>query len=275
MKRTFFIILAILTGIYLIVCAAIYGFQRKIIFQPSHATDPPPGDLGITEVYFPTVEGQQLHGWWMPVDSSEYTLLFFHGNAGCVSNGVERMRFFRELGYSTLMIDYRGYGKSTGELLEEEDIYEDARATLAYVKDSLHVPPEKLIVWGWSLGGGVTTEVCQNLPVAAVVLEGTFFNLDEIAGAAYPLFPVKYLLQYHFRSSEKIQHFKSPVYFVHSINDGTIPHKQGRKLFEAANTRKAFLTIDGSHNHGYYEFKSEVITGFRKFLKDQEMAGIN
>lgn len=268
MKR-FFIVLSILTGIYLIVCATIYTFQRKIVFLPSRAGDPPPADLNIREVYLPTADGQRLHGWWMPVDSSDYTLVFFHGNAGCVSQSQDRMRFFRELGYSTLMVDYRGYGKSTGELLREEDIYEDARATLAFAKDSLKIPEEKMIVWGWSLGGGVTTEVCQHIRPAAVVLEGTFFSMDEIAARTYPLFPIRLLLKFHFRSGEKIRNFKSPVYFIHSRNDFTIPYEQGRKLFDAAVTRKAFLEIDGSHNRGIYDHREGIFSGLKAFLNGQ------
>jgi fermentation-respiration switch protein FrsA (DUF1100 family) len=266
MKRTFWVVLAILTGIYLLVCAAIYTFQRKIVFLPSRDADPPPGDLNISEVYFSTGDGQILHGWWMPTDSSQYTVLFFHGNAGCVSKGGERMHFFREMGYSALMIDYRGFGKSTGEIRKEEDIYTDGRAALAYVQDSLHVPMDKLIVWGWSLGGGVTTEVCRDIRPAAVVLEGTFNSMDEIAGSAYPLFPVKYLLHYHFRSGDKVKEFKSPVMVIHSINDKTIPFEQGKKLYDAIPTRKQFVEIDGSHNHGYYDYREKIIKELKAFL---------
>lgn len=269
MKRTFWIVLAILTGIYLLVCAAIYCFQRKIIFLPAHATDPPPADLNITEVYFPTTNDFQLHGWWMPVDSAEYTLLFFHGNAGCVSRLEERMRFFKDLGYSTLAIDYRGYGKSSGVIKKEEDIYDDARAALTYVADSLHVPMDQLIVWGWSLGGGVTSEVCQNIKPAAVVLEGTFYSMDDIAAGAYPIFPVKLLLNFHFRSGEKVAQFKSPVFYIHSVNDRTIPYEQGRKLYNAIPTEKEFLDIDGSHNHGYYDYRLKIINALHAFMAKQ------
>jgi uncharacterized protein len=264
--KTLLIVLAVLTGIYLLACVAVYTFQKRIIFLPMRCDDPPPGDLGIREVYFPTADGQVLHGWWMPVDSSEFTVLFFHGNAGCVERSEERMRFFRELGYSVLEVDYRGYGKSTGDVNCEEDIYTDAKSALKYMADSLKVPDEKLIVWGWSLGGGVTAEVCQDKKFAAVVLEGTFFSLDEIAGRAYPFFPTRWLLKYHFRSGEKIKNFKSPVFFIHSKTDQTIPYKQGRKLFEAAEVRKEFIDIDGSHNHGYYEYRSEIIKALHAFL---------
>ncbi len=234
--------------------------------MPTRAADPPPADLNIQEIYFSSTGNNKLHGWWMPIDSSEYTIMFFHGNAGCVARLEERMRFFKELGYSTLMIDYRGYGKSSGEMQVENDIYDDARAALTYVSDSLHIPMSKLIVWGWSLGGGVTSEVCQNIQPAAVVLEGTFFSLDEIAARAYPLFPIKLLLNYHFRSGEKIKNFKSPVFFVHSVEDKTIPHEQGRKLYDAAPTDKEFIDISGSHNHGYYENRSKIIKALHAFM---------
>lgn len=233
--------------------------------------DPPPGDLKIREVYFPTSDGQKLHGWWMPVDSSKYTVLFFHGNAGCVARGGERMRFFRELGYSALMIDYRGFGKSTGEIEKEEDIYNDGRSALAYISDSLGVPEKKLIVWGWSMGGGVANEVSQNLNLAALILEGTFFSMDDIAARAYPFFPTRWLLKFHFRSGEKIKNMKCPVFFIHSKDDNTIPYKQGIKLFGSAIGKKEFVEIDGSHNHGYYENKEKIIRTLQAFMADNSV----
>lgn len=266
MSRTFLIILAALAGIYLLVCAAIYGFQRRIIFLPSRAGDAPPADLGIREVLVNSSGGNTLHGWWMPVDSAQYTLVFFHGNAGCVSKSEERLRFFRALGYSTLIVDYRGYGKSSGRIEEEQNIYDDARATLAFARDSLHVPMDKLIVWGWSLGGAVTVEVCQDIRPAAVVLEGTFYSMDDIARNNYPVFPISLMLKYHFRSGEKISRLQSPLFFIHSKNDFTIPYEQGRKLYDAATARKQFLDIDGSHNHGFNDHANVIGPALREFL---------
>ncbi len=274
-KRVTIIVLAILSGIYLLACLAVYSFQRRIIFLPSRCSDPPPESLGIREVYFSTEDGQRLHGWWMPVDSSEYTLLFLHGNAGCVAYGEERMKFFREMGFSTLMIDYRGYGKSSGEILKEDDIYQDGEAALRYLRDSLHLADHQLIVWGWSLGGAVTTHICQDKDLAAVVLEGTFHSMDEIAARAYPVFPVKYLLKYHFRSGEKISRIQSPVFFVHSTEDMTIPFEQGKKLHDAFPGRKEFLEIGGTHNRGYYDHRAEIIKGLKGFLAEIDSPAAN
>jgi fermentation-respiration switch protein FrsA (DUF1100 family) len=269
MKKVTLIVLAVLAGIYLLVCAAVYTFQKRIIFLPGRSNDPPPGDLNIREVYFPTADGQILHAWWMPVDSSKYTVLFFHGNAGCVARGEERMRFFRELGYSTLMIDYRGYGKSTGSIEKETDIYEDGKSALKFVADSLKIPDDRLIVWGWSLGGAVATEVSQQRPLAGLVLEGTFFSMDEIAARSYPIFPTRWLLRFHFRSGEKIANMRCPVFFIHSKEDLTIPYGQGKRLFDAAKERKSFLDISGSHNHGYYENRDKIINALQAFMEEK------
>jgi uncharacterized protein len=266
MKKILIIVPAVIVCLYLLICLAIYAFQKHIVFVPSRCSDPPPEDLGIKEISFPTGNNQTLYGWWMPVDSSDYTILFFHGNGGCVPLCVERMRFFRELGYSTLAIDYRGYGKSTGSLNCEEDIYEDGRNTLKYVADSLKIPTEKLIVWGWSLGGAVTVDVCRYLNLKAIVLEGTMFSTDDIARINYPIFPTKWISNFHFRSGEKIKDIKAPMFFIHSKDDNTIPIEQGRKLFDATGGIKEFLETSGSHNHGIYENKVKIIDSLRAFL---------
>jgi hypothetical protein len=266
MKKILIIVPAVLVGLYMLICVAIYAFQKHMVFVPTRCGNPPPGDLGIKEISFPTGNDQTLYGWWMPADSSKYTILFFHGNGGCVPLCEERMRFFKELGYSTLVIDYRGYGKSTGSLGCEEDIYEDGKNALKFVTDSLKIPTEKLIVWGWSLGGGVTVDVCRNLNLRAVILEGTFYSIDDVAGIKYPVFPTKWILKYHFRSGEKINDIKAPVFFIHSKEDKTIPYEQGRKLFEAFRGEKDFLEISGSHNHGVNENKEKIINSLKAFL---------
>lgn len=266
MKKTTLIVILVLLGIYILACAVIYSLQRRIIFLPAHCSDPPPGGMNISEKYFMTGDGQQLHAWWMPVDSAAYTLVFFHGNAGCVSAGVERMKLFRELGFNTLMVDYRGYGKSSGEIGKEDDIYEDGRSTLRFANDSLGVADEQLIVWGWSLGGAVAVDVCRNRNLKAVVLEGTFFSMDDIAGKAYPIFPTRCLLKYHFRSGEKINGITAPLFFIHSEEDHTIPFEQGKKLFDVAPSPKSFLSVSGSHNKAYYEEKTKIINALKAFI---------
>jgi pimeloyl-ACP methyl ester carboxylesterase len=269
LKKATIIVLAILTGIYILVCAAVYTFQKRIIFLPSQCSDPPPGDLNIQEKYLATTGGQVLHAWWMPIDSSEYTILYLHGNAGCVGRSEERMRFYKELGYSTFEVDYRGYGKSTGDITREEDIYDDAQSAMQFLEDSLGVAREKIIVWGWSLGGAVAVNLTQHSNVALLVLEGTFFSMDDIASRAYPLFPTRRLLKYHFRSGEKIANVKVPIFFIHSSEDLTIPYEQGRKLYDTATGDKQFLDIKGSHNHGYYEERTKIREALRLFLREK------
>ncbi len=270
MKKVTFIVLGVLTGIYILVCVVVYSFQKRIIFLPSRHTQPPPADLGIREVFFPTGDGQRLHGWWMPMDSSAFTVLFFHGNAGSVAYGEERMRFFRELGWQTLMIDYRGFGKSTGDIRQEEDIYEDGESALAFIKDSLGISESRLVVWGWSLGGAVATQVSQHRNLAAVVLEGTFNSMDEIAAGAYPVFPTRWLLKYHFRSCDKVNNIPAPLFFIHSPEDKTIPYAQGQRLYDQASGIKFFLDIGGSHNHGYYEHRDKIIQWLKRYLLTEQ-----
>lgn len=266
-KKTLIIAAFIIAILYVLVAVLFFFFQKRFVFIPMRCSDPPPGGMGIQEVYFPTGDGQILHGWWMPKDTSEYTLIFFHGNGGCVPLMEERMRFFSELGYSTLAFDYRGYGKSSGSIQQEADIYEDGRSALVYLRDSLKIPVEKTIVWGWSLGGGVAVDVCRNLSIKALVLEGTFNSLGEIAQMRFPIFPTSWFLKYHFRSDEKISEISAPVFFVHSVDDRTIPHSQGKKMFDAFSGRKQFLDISGSHNHGCYENREKVIGALQQFLK--------
>jgi len=263
------IILAIVFAIYLLVCLLVYSFQQNFIFYPLKGSEPPPEDLGIKEQWIKTADGENLHGWWMPVDSNAYTVLFFHGNAGNVSRGEKRMRLFREMGFNTLAIDYRGYGISTGIIKKEADIYEDARASYEYLQKTLGIPENKIIIWGWSLGGAVAVDLSQNKKCHSLVVESSFYCLDDMANRTFWYIPNSLLLKYDFKSCDKLAGEHCPILFIHSPTDKTVPYAQGKKLFEKFGGKKKFIEITGDHNHGLVESKDKFIPEALPFLKGE------
>lgn len=265
MKKILLIVI-ILIVLYALICVCVYFFQKYVIFQPQKGSSPPPGDLNISELWIPTSDGQKLHSWWMPTDSAEYTILFFHGNAGNISRGEKRMRLFREMCCNALAIDYRGYGISSGTIKKEEDIYEDAAASWQYLTQQLGVPEQNIIIWGWSLGGAVAVNLAQHKKCHALVMESTFYNLDQMTGKWYMFLPKKWLMRYHFTSDEKLANIVVPILFTHSKTDETVPYGQGVRLFEKFSGTKKFIEISKDHNHGIFDSQDVFIAEAKQFL---------
>ncbi|MBC2733294.1 MAG: alpha/beta hydrolase [Desulfobacteraceae bacterium] len=233
--------------IYIFVVIAAYHTQSAIIFRPGGLTaHHPPGFL-IETVSIATADGLHLTGWWLPKSGTRRTVLFFQGNRHQASDHTLRLKTLTELGVNALLFDYRGFGLTAGRIHSEDDIYRDGQAAWDYLRYERRIPAEDIILWGRSLGGAVAVEVARHRPVGALVLESTFYTLDEMARLHYRWLPTRYLLKFHFRNGAKLQDVRAPIIIIHSPVDGYIPFAQGRRLFEEAPEPKVFLTTEGHH----------------------------
>ncbi len=260
------LILVILLVLYLLICLFVYFFQKHLVFQPQKGAAPPPEDLNIQEHFITTADGQRLHAWWMPVDSARYTILFFHGNAGNISRGEKRMRLFRELGCNALAIDYRGYGISSGTIKKEEDVYEDAASAWLYLTRDRGIPKQKIIIWGWSLGGAVAINLAQHKNCHALIMESTFYSLYDMSGRLFRFLPRILIMRFFFTSGEKLSNIEVPILFAHSKTDETVPYLNGVRLYEKFTGTKKFIELKGDHNHGIFDSQEDFIPGAKQFL---------
>jgi fermentation-respiration switch protein FrsA (DUF1100 family) len=106
---------------------------------------------------------------------------------------------------------------------------------------------EKIIIWGRSLGGGVAVETVHGKDAGALVLESTFYSMDEMARRRYWYLPTQLFLKFHFANGEKLIRIKSPVIIIHSVEDGYIPFSHATRLYAAANQPKTLIRTKGSH----------------------------
>ena len=234
-------------GIYILVVIAAYHTQSAIIFRPGGLTVNPPTGFPIETVSIPTVDGLHLNGWWLPASGTRRTVLFFQGNRRQASDHTLRLQTLVALGVNALLFDYRGFGQTKGRIGREEDIYRDGQAAWDYLRHERRIPAEDIILWGRSLGGAVAVEVARHQPAGALVLESTFYALDEMARIHYRWLPTRYLLKFHFHNGAKLQDVCAPIIILHSPADGFIPFAQGQRLFEEAPEPKVLLTTAGHH----------------------------
>lgn len=191
-----------------------------MIFVPIQETTAAPSNQGIEEVTFQTNDRVKLHGWFTD-NGGNYTVLFFHGNGGNILYNSERLPLFRDLGVNSLIFDYRSYGQSEGTIQSENDFYTDAQTAYNYLI-ARGIPESKIILWGHSLGGAVAINTALEKNVRALIVESSFVSLDEMAKFRAPLFPVSYLLNYHFPSIDRIEKIQIPKLFMHSQADQVI-----------------------------------------------------
>ncbi|MFN0112972.1 MAG: alpha/beta hydrolase [Blastocatellia bacterium] len=247
-------------AIYLPLFAAIIFFTLRRVehfmthhperYSPGTEWNPPPNG---EDIWINVTANERIHGWFLKSKArvSLATILHSHGNGGNITNAGWYGQALTEDGFDVLLFDYRGYGRSDGEVTDEWALNADGEAAYNYLITQRGVTPDKLVLYGMSLGTTVAIDVASRKPAAALIVESGLSSADEMGVHALPMLPgwLRSLAKNRFESFRKIANVRSPVLVVHGTNDRTIPVAQGRKLFESANQPKQLIIIEGGgHN---------------------------
>jgi fermentation-respiration switch protein FrsA (DUF1100 family) len=263
-------ILILAGGLYGALCLYLFFMQSKLIFYPhipSRELTSKPADIGLEyeSVSITTSDQVTLHGWFVPASAEKGVLLFFHGNAGNISHRLDSLKIFHDLDLSTLIIDYRGYGRSQGSI-SEHGTYLDAEAAWKFLTEEKNIPPAKITVFGRSLGAAIAAYNAAKHPPGALILESAFTSVPDMAAKLYPLFPVRLLSRYQYNTMKSIQSVNCPILIIHSQDDEIIPFENGLQLYEKARQPKQMLKIKGGHNDGFLVSGDRYTEGIRIFL---------
>jgi pimeloyl-ACP methyl ester carboxylesterase len=223
-------LLAVVVCGYLAICAAMFGFQRALLYHPDTAlADPKAADLQAAALeHLKTPDGEQLVAWWIaPRAPSKPVYLYFHGNGGNLTYRPNRFRLLAADGAGVMALSWRGYGGSTGSP-SEEGLMTDARAAYAAVQS--RVAPDRIVLVGESLGAGVAVMLAAEVPVAAVILDSGYSSIADVAADKFPWLPVRLLMRDPFRADLAAAKVAAPVFQVHCVNDPVIPVDFGRRL---------------------------------------------
>ena len=223
----------------------------SMIFFPVKNFTVIPKSIGLSaeDAAIQTEDGLKLHGWYFGVPNSKSCLLLFHGNADNISIRLPKAKAWIERGVSVLLVDYRGYGKSAGEIKSSADLIKDAQASLNWLKTNKKFKPSEIVLYGESMGSVPAIELAGKEKFKAIILEAPFTSLKDMAKLLYGMAPDFMLKDFQMNNDEKISRLKTPVLILQGTNDEVVPFSMGKDLFKKAPEPKSFYEIkNGGHN---------------------------
>jgi len=272
----------------------LYILQPKLLYIPVREVAYTPAELNLEfeNIIFKSADGLRLNGWYIPApleagtktasvrvddsfltgpaESSQFTILFCHGNGGNMMHCLDSIDLFHDLGLNCFIFDYCGYGHSQGKP-SEDGTYLDAEAAYKWLTEKKKIPPANIIVFGRSLGGSVAAHLAGKSQVGALVIESTFTSYVNIGRKFYPYMPVQWFARFSYNTVQYIKDVLCPAMLIYSRDDEIVPFEFGLELYEAANEPKKFVEIFGSHNDGFLmsaEIYKNAWTKWLKFLNE-------
>lgn len=246
LKKFFFVTF----GCYLLLTVLAFMLQEKLIFLPTQLEQEYvyTFEQNFEELFLTSKDGATLNALHFKVNNPKGIILYFHGNAGDLSRWGEVTSYFKQYQYDVLVMDYRTYGKSRGEL-SEDALYQDA--ALFYDKAKELFSEDKINVYGRSLGTTFATYVASKGNPKSLVLETPFYSVMAVAKKRYWFLPVERMLKYGFPTYRYMEDVNCPVTIIHGTDDGIVPYEHGLRLYKTLPKNQInMVTIPGgSHNN--------------------------
>jgi fermentation-respiration switch protein FrsA (DUF1100 family) len=256
-------------GLYAAAIVYLMTQETRLVFQAGRPLGESRPSFPFTQVTVPRADGASQFAWKMDNPGARAWLLYLHGNAATIASRVNiaRYRQLRSLGINVLAPEYRGFAGLPGGPTEA-GLYADARAAFDYLTGTLHVPPTRIVIYGWSLGSAVAVDLAAHVDEAAVVLEGAPASLVAIGARRYPLFPILLIMRNPFESIAKVEQVHSPMLFLHSPEDEIVPYEDGHRLYDRARPPKRFVDVRGGHIDANQVDEAVFFSAIRAFLDE-------
>lgn len=252
MNKTFMLwflrIARVLILAYIGVIALAYAQQERMIFYPTTLEPKHKFQLSLPyEEKFTETGHEIMHGLLIKAPQSKGLIVYYHGNGGDMSQWASvGQEIALRVNWDVWMVDYPGYGKSTGSIESQEQLLNSARKVLEHAK--LEYPQEKIAIFGRSIGSGIAVKLASEFSVQGLILETPYLSIARLTQGMYPWIPL-FALKYPLMSEEWIQNVKAPILILHGDQDDIIPFEHGKKL-AALSPHSTFIQIpDGRHNN--------------------------
>lgn len=249
MLKVFIYLIIIIPTLLAGILLTIYSFQEHLIFYPDKLSDSYKFNFPIPfeEVTVEVEKNMAINALHFKSENAKGLVFYHHGNAGNIQSWGNAAIHFVNLGYDVFMYDYRGYGKSKGEIKHERELHADAKFLYAYLLKQYK--EEKIILFGASLGTGIAAKLAAENSPKKLVLETPYFNFYQVAKFHYPYIPTSWLLKYKLRTDRYLKEVKCPVYLIHGTEDLVVPYESSLKLKKIKPDAELITIENGSHSN--------------------------
>ncbi|MEP6597633.1 MAG: alpha/beta fold hydrolase [Ginsengibacter sp.] len=257
-------IIYIIAG-YSVLLIIVYLVQEKFIFKPEKLKHDflYKYDVPFKELFFNIEPGVRINGLHFYVKGPHGLILYFHGNTRSIKGWSKYAKDFYRYGYDVVMVDYRGFGKSTG-VRSEKEMLNDMQVVYNTLAAQYH--QDHIILYGRSLGSGFATKLASENNPRYLILDAPFYSFKKAVQRFFPILPMHFVLRYHLTTDKWIKKVNCHTYILHGTKDWLIPIKQSEQL-QAINPGKITLIRihGGQHNNlpsfpEYHNFIRDILS---------------
>jgi alpha-beta hydrolase superfamily lysophospholipase len=263
-KRKKLIISWGVTLIYTGVCIYFYAIQNSIIFRPSQLSENEPYryEFSFEERWFEPEDDVRIHAIHAFTDSSKGLAIYFHGNRGSNRTNPAKIELFLNNGYDVLYPDYREYGKSTGELWNEEALVGDMKFIFEEMESEY--AEEDIILMGYSLGSGVAAQVAAANDPKMLIMWTPYYSMVDMKDAQFAFLP-DFLVRFPLRTDLALQQIEEPVYIFYAEEDEVLPIERSLRLTDFLKEGDEYYVLE-NQRHGWIYRNFELVEKMEKIL---------
>ena len=239
-----------------------YFLQEKLIFKPEKLKQDFQFkyDVPFREYFFDIEPGVRINGLHFYREKPQGLILYFHGNTRSIKGWARYAKDFYRYDYDVLLVDYRGFGKSTGKRSEKE-MMSDMQYIYGQLKQQYG--EEHLIIYGRSLGSGFATKLASDNHPRYLILDAPYFNFLRVIERFLPILPMRIVLRYHLRTDLWLPKVKCHTYILHGTRDLLIPLRHSEALQKINPNKITLIRINGGKHNNLPSFDE-----YHNFIRD-------
>lgn len=239
----------VLGGIYIGLCIFLYFYQEQLIFFPRKLSTDFNFSFETTyeEIRIPVEGDETLSGLWFKQDSSKGLVFYLHGNAGALDGWGNLAPIYLQFGYDIFLLDYRGYGKSTGNIYSEAQFFKDVQEAYNWAKTNYS--EENITVVGYSVGTGSAAYLAAHNPIQQLILQAPYYSLIDMMQHHYSIIPT-FLLKYRFETYQYLPQVNAPITIFHGNQDAVIPYNSSTRLIELLKPSDRLIPLPNAGHNG-------------------------
>lgn len=251
--------LKIIAIIYILGGIALYFLQDYILFHPvtlkrDHKYDFPEKNK---EINIPITENSNLNivQFFSTDTVTKGVVLYFHGNKKNISWYAKYSPYFTKYGYEVWLIDYPGFGKSTGKLTEQT-LYDWANYMYNFARTRFSA--DSIIIYGKSMGTGIATHLASLQPCKKLILETPYYDYPSVIKHYLPIYPIEWMIHYKIPTHDYLEKVIAPITIFQGTDDRLVTYNNAKRLKPFLKAVDEFVTIEGGSHNDLYNFKETI-----------------